>query len=268
MNLMKKRYDFEELFNLYKNRIYRLGLSVSRNEKDAEDILQNTFLKIIQHIEAFKNKAHLSTWIYKIAYNEALMLLRKKRRHLSLEDSIDYQAKAIPSGLLVNWAAFPDQRLLEEEMKARIDRAIKHMPIKYRMPLLLQRVEGQSLKSTAEILGLKENSLKTRLHRANMFVKAEMAQYFEGKKQSEEEHHDERCRVITDFIYDYAEGTLKKGKKIAFEKHINDCEPCKIFLNAYQRAICFTKALYCRDLPEELQAKIESFIMEKKKISI
>jgi len=259
---MKNLYDFDELFKEFKNKIYRLALSISKNEKDAEDILQNTFLKIMQNIQNFKSRSQISTWIYKIAYNEALMLLRKKRRQLNIIDTLDYQPQSIPSGFAINWPEFPDKQLLNSEMKKRLDSAITNMPIKYRMPLLLQRVEGETLKTTAQILGLKINSLKTRLHRANMFVRTQMNEYFEDQKENTQKN-DPTCNIVTDFVFDFAEGILSKSKAREFQGHINECSKCKEFLDSYLRAIHITKALKCNDLPVELQSKIKTFLFNK-----
>src|SRR3989338_5473834 len=91
------------IFNKYKDRIYRLALSITRNPSDAEDAAQNTFIKIIKNLKYFKNRSLLSTWIYRIAYNESLMLLRKRRLQFRLSGSIIKDLKTADSGLFVNW---------------------------------------------------------------------------------------------------------------------------------------------------------------------
>lgn len=250
--------EIEDIFNRYKNRVYRLALSISKNEKDAEDILQNTFLKIAQNIKRFKFRSRLSTWIYKIAYNEALMTLRKKYRRFGLYDDRRY-LEEVPSGLFINWAKFPSEQLLDRELKERLEAAIRHMPIKYRMPLLLTNVEDFSLRDTANILGLKINSLKTRLHRARLIIKSEISDYFRDV-QEKEEKEDKRCGIYLGFIYHYAEGDLDEDRRSAFREHIKDCNGCNIFIGKYLQAIKITKALECNDIPEELKVKLETFL--------
>lgn len=253
----------EEIFTKYKDKVYRLALSITRNEKDAEDIMQNTFLKITKNLIYFRNKSLLSTWIYKIAYNEALMYLRKKKGQTRLSNYIKrYRGKAA-SGLFVNWARLPDEQLLDKELKERIDNAIRNMPIRYRMPLLLDRVEELPLKDSAKILGLKINSLKTRLHRARLSVRSEISDYFRDKQEQREERLNKRCNAWTGFVYNYARGSLGRSKTGAFRRHIKGCTSCNSFLGTYLRAIDITGALQCQDLPAELKDKIETFLRKQ-----
>lgn len=243
--------EISEIFAKYKNKVYRLALSITRNEKDAEDVLQNTFLKVIKNLAFFKKKSQISTWIYRIAYNEALMQLRKRRSGFRLSRA--------SKGLFVNWAKLPDQELLDREIKQRVDDSIRQLPIQYRMALLLDNVEGLSLKESARVLNLKINSLKTRLHRARMIVKKDISDYFKDR-QIKEEKQSRKCGSWTGFVYDYSIGGLGKGLRGAFRRHIGDCRGCKSFLSSYNKAIRITRALECRDIPDELKYKIETFL--------
>lgn len=255
---MKPSMPIADIFNSYKDRIYRLAYGISRNQKDAEDIVQNTFLKIIKNIKKFRRESRPSTWIYRIAYNEALMILRKKYRKYGSYDDRRYTEGASPS-LFINWARLPDEQIIDKEFRDRLDSAIRHMPIKYRMPLLLCSVEGLSLKDTALILGLKINSLKTRVHRARLFVKSEISDYYKDKEEKEEKEN-KRCSIYMGFIYDYAEGDLLSDRQKAFKEHIKDCVNCNRFLDSYKTAIKITKSLECKDIPKELQKRIETFL--------
>lgn len=256
-------FNIETVFKEYKNKIYRLALGITRNELDAEDAIQNTFLKIINNLQNFRSESRLSTWIYRIAYNEALMVLRKRRSVLRLTGSLNRLSEDKSSRLFINWSKLPDEQLLDDEFKERVDTAIRRMPIKYRMPLLLDNIEGLSLKESAKVLGLKINSLKTRLHRAHLIVKSEMADYFKDREiQGMKEKRI--CNTLTGFVYDYAGGYLPKRKTSAFKRHISDCLNCKLFLNNYVKALSITKALECQDLPLELQDKIKAFLFNRK----
>lgn len=264
---MPKRTEVEEIFKEYKDKVYRLAISIVRNEKDAEDIMQNTFIKIMDNLKDFRNESRISTWIYKIAYNESLMYLRKKRSQYNLSNYIERQTKKKELGLFMNWSKLPDEHLLDNELKARVDAAIMQMPIKYRMPLLLDSVEGMPLKDISEILELRMNSLKTRLHRAHHMINEEFSGYLKDK-QGEEDNNNPRCSIWNGFLYSYARGYLGKKRKKAFEKHIKGCPGCESFLKSYVKAIRFTEGLSCQDLPVQLQDKIESFVLKltKKKV--
>ncbi len=104
---MPKHKSVEEIFKEYKDKVYRLAISIVRNEKDAEDIMQNTFIKVMDNLKSFRNESHISTWIYKIAYNEALMYLRKRRSQFNLSNYIERQTKKKELGLFMNWSKLP-----------------------------------------------------------------------------------------------------------------------------------------------------------------
>jgi len=239
--------------------MYRLALSVARNEKDAEDIVQNAVLKIIKNIKGFRRQSRLSTWIYRITYNEALMHLRKKRRQFNVSEAPALDAYSRRQDLFVNWPKLPDYNLLDEEFKKRMDNAIKMMPIKYRMPVLLHNIEGLTLKDASSVLGLNLNSFKSRLHRSYLFLKSEISDYFQDKS-APKAMEDARCPLWIGLAHKYIDNALTGKTQAAFKEHINDCPGCKSFLDEYSRAIRITHALECRDIPLELQSKIKTFL--------
>lgn len=263
------RSEAVEIFNKYKSKIYGLALSITHNEDDAKDIVQNTFVKIIDNLKNFRNESNISTWVYKIAYNEAMMSLRKKSRDFKYKKILKQQESRVPIGLFIDWSKLPDELVIDEEIKERVDDAIRRLPIKYRMALILHNIDDLSLKETAQILKLKENSLKTRLHRGYLKIKDEINRYLKdaeaGKPRPEDFESSPRCGIMTGFVLDYARGSLGKERKRGFDKHINDCRNCKDFLKSYSQAIAFTDALCCRDIPYELSKKIESFLLKKVK---
>jgi len=261
--------NIEDTFRNYKHKIYGLALSITRDAKEADDILQDVFLKIIKNIDTFKGKSSLSTWIYRIAYNEALMHLRQRKKlsRVSYSEDNESQISSKDIGLFINWPTLPYKEAEEHELITNIDKAIALMPIKYRLVLLLRTLEGLSVKETAEILKLKENSVKSRLHRARLIIHKELIDY-ENKHQPESsKNKDDFCSIATRFIYDYIEGHLAKTQQNDFKKHITDCQECNIFLDTYTKAIAITNALQCLDIPPVLQDKIKNFIAKSKPIS-
>lgn len=256
---MRQTFDINTIFRDYKNKVYHLALSITRNEKDAEDITQNTFLKVIKNLKYFRKQARISTWIYRIAYNEALMLLRKRKTQFRLGNYLNSSRAKAPDRLFVNRAKLPDEFLLDKELKEAVDAAIAKMPIKYRMPLLLDNGEGFSLKDCARVLGLKLNSLKTRLRRSHLFLKSQLLDYFKDK-QLERAANGRKCNIWTGFIYDYARGYLGKRRSKNFRRHIKKCSSCNSFLDTYLKAIYITGAPECQDIPLELKDRIETFL--------
>jgi len=252
--------ELEAIFDRHRNNIYRLALSIVRNEKDAEDVLQNTLIKIMRKLDTFRNRSKISTWIYKVTYNESLMYLRKKYRQNRLSDFLNKPQVKSASGLFVNWSKVPDEELLDREFKQRLQEAINGIPIKYRMALLLHHGQRLALKEAAAVLGLKINSYKTRLHRAYLLTRAGMEDYFRDKAP-ESNFKEKGCGLWVKFIYDYALGDMGERMKRSFDKHINGCGQCKTFLGQYESAVRITRALECRDVPVELKDRIKSFMM-------
>jgi len=254
----------EEIFQQYKDKVYRLAISITHNDSDAQDILQNTFIKIIGNLKNFRGESKISTWIYKIAYNESLMFLRKKRNQFKAFGKVKRDMRKLPTGLFINWSKLPDEELLNKEFKERLDDSIRALPIKYRMPLLLHNVEGLSIGETAKILDIKENSLKTRIHRSALMINYEIDNYLKDKQEREKEKENTRCAAWTGFVYDFTRGILSKRRQDSFKKHIADCKSCRGFIDTYAKAVSITRALQCNDIPAELQGKIQSFLAAHK----
>jgi RNA polymerase sigma-70 factor (ECF subfamily) len=173
------RSEFAHLVDTYSSPIYRLGLKMLGNPQDAEDVLQNTFINALMHLPKFEGRSSLSTWLYRIAANEALMLIRKKKPEVNLEDA---EAGGNDENLLptqfADWSALPEEELLSGEGKKTLDLAIQNLPESMRIVFLLRDVEGLSIKETADALNLTETNVKTRLLRARMFLREQLSTYY------------------------------------------------------------------------------------------
>lgn len=183
------RAEFARLVDAYSSSIYRLGLRMLGNAQDAEDVLQNTFLNALTHLSTFEARSSLSTWLYRIAANEALMLIRKKRPEVNLEDEAaeanreDWDLKPTQ---FVDWSALPEAQLLSSEGHAMLDSAIQTLPESMRLVFLLRDVEGLSIKETADALNLTETNVKTRLLRARMALREGLSVYYRERVSHEE----------------------------------------------------------------------------------
>ncbi|RPJ27649.1 MAG: sigma-70 family RNA polymerase sigma factor [Chloroflexi bacterium] len=181
------RAEFARLVDAYSSPIYRLGLRMLGNPQDAEDVLQNTFLNVLTHIAAFEGRSSLATWLYRIAANEALMLLRKKKPEVNLDDfEADENDEDLLPTQFVDWSALPEDQLLSGEGKKFLDQAIETLPESLRLVFLLRDVEGLSIKETAEALNLTETNVKTRLLRARLFLREQLSVYY-GERMNREE---------------------------------------------------------------------------------
>lgn len=181
------RAEFARLVDTYSSPIYRLGLKMLGNEQDAEDILQNTFLNALTHLADFEGRSSLSTWLYRIAANEALMLIRKRKPNINIEDMQPEDADDVPlPETFVDWSVLPEKELLSGESKKAIETAVKKLPESLRMVFILRDVEDLSIKETAEILNLTEVNVKTRLLRARMALREQLSSYYAERTRRKE----------------------------------------------------------------------------------
>lgn len=180
------RAEFARLVDAYYAPIYRLALKMLAHEQDAEDVLQTTFLKALQHVGEFEGRSSLSTWLYRIAANEALMLLRRKRPEISIDEEPEDSDTDLPMPeQFTDWCCLPEKELVSAEAKKQLDRAIQKLPEKLRLVFLLRDIEGLSIKETGETLNLTETAVKTRLLRARLALRETLSTYYSERLTAE-----------------------------------------------------------------------------------
>lgn len=176
------RVEFARLVETYSPLIYRLGLKMLQNPLDAEDVLQETFIKAYNHLGGFNGRSSLSTWLYRIAMNEALMLLRRKKpQTISVDEPWDNQEEDSDPLQIVDWCCLPEKELLSEESRVILDQAIDNLPTALRVVFLLRDIEGLSTKESAEVLDLSQAAVKTRLSRARLRLREDLSTYFKSR---------------------------------------------------------------------------------------
>ena len=173
---------FFELVRPYERTVFLTALSLVRNDADAEDVAQEAILKAFKNLARFRQEAKFSTWLIQIAINEAKMRLRKDRRHLyesidegRLGDEGDY----IPKDF-ADWREIPSEALEQKELRKALTKALDSLPEKYRTVLILRDVQHLSIAETAQVLGLSEANVKTRLSRARLQMRDALAPGFDG----------------------------------------------------------------------------------------
>lgn len=184
------RAEFARLVDVYSGSIYRLGLKMLGNPRDAEDVLQNTFMNALIHLSSFEGRSSVATWLYRIATNEALMLIRKRKPEVSLEqESEEGEAESIEDlkpAVFADWSGLPEDELLSSEGKSILDKTIQGLPENLRIVFILRDIEGLSIKETADTLNLTETNVKTRLLRARMYLRERLSTYYAERLQEEE----------------------------------------------------------------------------------
>ncbi len=168
---------FGELVHRHERRVYRTTLAVTRNPEDAEDAMQDTFLKAYQHLAEFQRASRFSTWLTRIAVNEGLQRLRRRRNPESLDELVQSEEEMMPRQV-EDWHENPEQIYAREETKNLVERAIASLPAAYRIVFLLRDVEGLNTEEAAEALDLSIPALKSRLLRARLMLREALAAHF------------------------------------------------------------------------------------------
>jgi RNA polymerase sigma-70 factor (ECF subfamily) len=178
---------FEQLVDQYERRAFRLAWKITRNHEDAEDVVQNAFVKAFQNLPDFRGDSRFYTWLVRITINEALM---KIRRHRSNEVSIDESKHADGASdpiEIKDQAANPEQRYSQHEVQRILAATINDLEPPYRAVLQLRDIEGLSTEQTAQALDLTSSAVKTRLQRARMKLRESLNGYFRLNRASRDQ---------------------------------------------------------------------------------
>ena len=185
-----QRSDKQAFANLVEEnstKIYRLALKMVGNTQDAEDILQETFIKAFNNIQQFEGRSKISTWLYRIAVNEALMHLRGRKGFMvEIDAGIDTNESDNLPRQIIDWCCLPEKELMNNETRNQINHAISTLSDSNRAAFLLRDVEGLSTREAAEILEITESALKVRLMRARLQLRELLTTYFANKIAQEQ----------------------------------------------------------------------------------
>ena len=173
---------FFDLVRPYERAVFLAALSLVKNDADAEDVAQEAILKAFKNLARFRQEAKFSTWLIQIAINEAKMKLRKERRHLyeSIEEGRPRDDGEYTPQDFADWREIPSEALEQKELRNALTKALDSLPEKYRTVLILRDVQHLSITETAQVLGLSEANVKTRLSRARLQMRDALAPGFDG----------------------------------------------------------------------------------------
>lgn len=173
---------YYDLVKRYERKLYNFGLRVCWDVRDAEDLVQETFLNVFRYIKDFRYETKFKNWLYKIASSVCIKKKRKSKfapeRELSLDEFLPKEDSRVPTEL-PDWASAPVDRLLNQELSDTIKQAITSLPEKYRVVIALRDLEGFSTAETAQILNMTASNVKVRLHRARLFLREALKEYFD-----------------------------------------------------------------------------------------
>ena len=173
---------FSELVNRYERKIFRLAKHITQNDEDAEDVLQETFLKAYSHLDTFQGQSKFYTWIVRIAVNEALMKLRKRKssRTVSLDEPTDTGEETMVREIAV-WEEDPEQKYSRDELREILDKAVESLKPAFRTVFVLRDIEELSTEETASALDISIPAVKSRLLRARLQLREKLTKFFRRK---------------------------------------------------------------------------------------
>ncbi len=173
---------FAALVNRYEGKIFRLARHITQNPEDAEDVLQETFLKAYEHLDNFQGNSKFYTWLVRIAVNQALMKLRKRKADasVSLDEPFDTGEETVTREIAV-WDPNPELTYSREEIREILARAIESLPPTFRAVFALRDIEGMSTEETAAMLNLSVPAVKSRLLRARLRLREKLTRVFKRK---------------------------------------------------------------------------------------
>ena len=158
---------FRVIIKTHNQRLYRIARGVVRNDSEAEDIVQEAYVRAFAHLESFRGDASLGTWLSRIVINEALGRLRKRRRTVAMPENPQAEIIRFP----LNPSDDPERTMAQRQILQLVERATDSLPDVYRMVFMARVIEGLSIEETSELLGVRPETVKTRLHRARALLR-------------------------------------------------------------------------------------------------
>lgn len=174
-----------DLAETYGSKIYQLAFRYLRNKEDAEEVMQDVLLKVHRKVAAFRGDAALSSWIYRITFNAAMSRLRTAKYQRAQKDelSITMNETDEQPGLaldLADWSDMADEHVFRSQLRKRVFNAILSLPAIYRAPVLLRDIQGMTTEEASAMLRVKDQTLKSRLHRGRLILRKQLADFAGG----------------------------------------------------------------------------------------
>lgn len=183
----KDKRAFALLVDQNSDHIYRLALRLTGDPQDAEDVVQETFIKAFNNLDKFEGRSKVSTWLYRIATNEALMMIRKRKDGIThIDEGIETDEGETMPIQIVDWCCLPEKEIMTDETRQMLNQAAMQLSSANRAAFLLRDVEGLSTQDAAAALDISESALKVRLMRARMELREQLSEYFANRMAEED----------------------------------------------------------------------------------
>ena len=203
---------FEILMRRYNQRLYRMARVILRDDAEAEDVMQDAYVRAYEHLYQFAGKAAFSTWLTRIAIHEALARKRRRGRQEEL-DALPMNGDSMP--IMKSSALSPEEGAANAETGALLQEAIERLPETYRLVVVMREVEELSVADTAESLGVSEAVIKTRLHRAHAMLRKELYARAKGASANVYQFHAVRCDRVVKNVFERIQAKQREAGPVA-----------------------------------------------------
>lgn len=203
---------FEIVMRRYNQRLYRISRSILRNDGEAEDVMQDAYVRAYEHLDQFAGKAAFSTWLTRIAIHEALARKRRRGRIDELDAMQSANGDSMP--MMKSSASSPEADAASSETRRLLESAIEALPEAYRTVVVLREVEEMSVAETASSLGLTEGVVKTRLHRAHAMLRKDLFARAQGRATDLYQFHAVRCDRVVKAVFERIRSRRDGGVRV------------------------------------------------------
>ena len=252
--------SMERALALVQQTAFSFSMKVCGHREDAEDAAQETLIRAVPELSNFDSPEALAVWLYKVARSRCLMSRRRSkfapRQTLSLDDLLPDRREL--EALTASREGGPEQQLLRAENREELQRAVLKIPPDYRMVLVLHDMEELSTQEVARITGLREGTVRVRLHRARVFLRNQLARKVKSAVPRAKPQAALRCKRLFSRLSDYLDQELDPSLCQNMEGHLGDCSPCQAYLASLEETVRRCK----RHCTEEVKAKVRAQVRE------
>lgn len=210
---------FEVIMRRYNQRLYRVSRVVLRDDSEAEDVMQDAYVRAYQHLDQFEGRAAFSTWLTRIALHEALARKRRRKPIQELDAMQEMKGDSMP--ILKSSKPDPEAETAQAQVRQLLEGAIQSLPEPYRVIVVLREVEEMDVAETAETLGVSESVVKTRLHRAHAMLRRELHSRARGRVTDLYAFHAPRCDRVVKAVFERIREKQQAGEFSVSSKFIS-----------------------------------------------
>ncbi len=242
---------------------FAFSMKVCGHRQDAEDTAQETLLQTVPQLPQFDSPEALAVWLYKVARSRCLMSRRRSKfaphPALSLDELLPDRSQL--EALTTSRETGPEQQLLRAESREDLQRAVLKIPPDYRMVLVLHDMEELTTEEVARIIGLREGTVRVRLHRARVFLRNQLARKIKPTRRPRQQP-SARCKRLFTLLSDYIDQQVDPSICAEMEGHLGDCAPCKAYLASLEETVRRCRRHCTQELKTQLRAQVRDLLRE------